>query len=524
MKRKLYLLGYLIIGMLVFTVSCTNLNQKDYSEVTAANFHPTGSSLTSLIAPAYTNLRGMWMSCCYSYLTMQENSGNEFVTPVRPNGWGGPYLPYAKHHFTSHGNYVNALWSNCYRGINDANRVIYQITSGKVPVSSAKKPKVLAEVKALRAYYYYLLLDNYGNVPIVTNYKETGAPKQSTRKQVYNFVVSQLKKSIPLLTTTVNQSTYGRLTKYGAEIMLANVYLNAKVYTGTPEWNKVIPLTNDIINSGKYKLAANYEDNFTKNNQNSPEIIWAIPYDQVNAPGNDFQMQTLKPIQQKVFHMQAQPWGGGSSQPQFINTYDTTDARYKDTWIMGPQYYQGKEVIDFVKNVPSLDSTAFNNGFPVGKYQIYAGEKVNSDVDFPIYRYADVLMVKAEALLRTGHASEAAALVTQVRKRDFKKDPSHAVVSGSQLLKGSSYDYGYWKNDHVVNPEGGANIKYGRFLDELEWEFAMEGHTRDDLIRFGVYTTKTWFNTKPVGKYARLFPIPLSALNTNPNLHQNPGY
>ncbi len=91
-------------------------------------------------------------------------------------------------------------------------------------------------------------------------------------------------------------------------------------------------------------------------------------------------------------------------------------------------------------------------------------------------------------------------------------------------MQGSSYDYGYWDNGKVVNPEGGANIKYGRFLDELGWEFAMEGHTRDDLIRFGVYTSKTWLNTKPVSSDRTIFPIPLSALDTNSNLKQNPGY
>ncbi len=523
MKKIIHVLSFMALGMLLFNGSCTKLSEPDYSEVTAANFHPTGNDLTSLIAPAYANLRGMWMSCCYSYLTMQEASGYEFVTPVRPNGWGDGYLPFAKHQFTPNGVYEDALWSSCYTGINNCNRVLYQITSGTVPVNSTDKPHILAELKALRAYYYSLLLDNFGNVPIVTNFKATDLPKQSTRKQVYDFVVSELTNSIPELSTTVDQTTYGRLTRYGAEIMLANVYLNAEVYTGTAEYDKVIPLTDDIINSNKYKLAPNYKDNFTKTNQNSPEIIWAIPYDQVNAPGNTFHMQTLKPIQQKVFNMQAQPWGGGSSQPQFVDTYDTLDARYKDTWIMGPQYYQGKEVINFIKNVPSLDSTAFNNGFPVGKYEIYAGEKVDSDVDFPIFRYADVLMVKAEALLRTGHPDEAATLVTQVRQRDFT-DPSKATVTGTELMQGSSFNYGYWDNGKIVNPESGANIKYGRFLDELGWEFAMEGHNRDDMIRFGVYTTKTWMNTTPVSKDRILFPIPLPALNTNSNLKQNPGY
>src|SRR5690606_32514508 len=116
-------------------------------------------------------------------------------------------------------------------------------------------------------------------------------------------------------------------------------------------------------------------------------------------------------------------------------------------------------------------------------------------------RYADVLMMKAEALLRTGRGHEAAVLVSDVRERAFKTTPEKATVNGVDLLKGSAYNYGWQEKDGTVNgTNGGADIPFGRFLDELGWEFTGEAHRRQDIIRFGVFQTKSWFNHRPHAK------------------------
>lgn len=132
-------------------------------------------------------------------------------------------------------------------------------------------------------------------------------------------------------------------------------------------------------------------------------------------------------------------------------------------------------------------------------------------------------MMKAECLLRTGKADEAAAIVTQVRERAFKSDPAKAVVTGNELMQGSVYDYGL-RNHLASSEEGGEDIVYGRFLDELGWEFNQEGRRRQDLIRFGVFTKKSWFSHAPNGENKALFPIPTKALESNGNLTQNQGY
>jgi starch-binding outer membrane protein, SusD/RagB family len=520
------------LGLLAAT-ACHDLTEVPYTQVTDQNFNPTAKDIGSLIAPAYTPLRSLWMGW-YGNIDTQEESSDELLTPVRPNGWydGGTYIRMHQHRWDSHQGQPSSLWGNSFAGINAANRVIYQIESGMIPMDDSAKVKTVAELKAVRAYNYSLLLDNFGNVPVVTDFTSTDLPTQSTRAQVYDFVVKELTDAIPHLSEVAGTPTYGRMTKWAALGILARVQLNAEVYTGTPHFDQVLALTQQIIDGNKYKLEASYRAPFARTNDKSVENIWAVPYDAINAKESSFHMKTLKPELRFVFNMQAQPWGGSASNPQFIDTYDPADKRLSDTWLMGPQFDNAGHGYNFVKFVPSITQTDFNNGFPVWKYEIYAGETGSSDVDYPIVRYAEVLMMKAEALLRTGQADAAAAIVTQVRQRDFPTDPTKATVTGAQLLQGSVYDYGWDDTDGVVKTaaggtpvaNGGADVKYGRFLDELGWEFAVEGHRRSDLVRFGVYTTKKWFNHVPNGDYRAIFPIPSGVLNTNSNLKQNPGY
>lgn len=525
-----YTLPVLVLGASLLFTSCNDLSTSPSDQVTEANFNPTQRDVANLIAPVYTELR-YWFGW-YGYVDLQEESSDILVTPVRPNGWydGGTYIRMHKHTWGPEQGQPANLWGSAYNGINNANRVLHQIESGTLPVEGEVRTDLVAELRAMRAFYYYLLLDNFGNVPIVTDFTREEPPPQSTRQEVYDFVVSEFTATIPDLSERSDQSTYGRLHKWAAKTVLADIYLNAEVYTGTPQYQKVIQQTNDIIESGRYQLEDNYLDNFSRDNQNSTENIFVIPYDEINATGNGFHMKYLKPSNQESHDMQAQPWGGSAAQPQFINTYDEDDERLEDTWMIGPQQNsQGDVVIDFVKNIPGINSneTGFNNGYTIDKYEIYSGMTSSSDVDVPIYRYANVLMMKAEAQLRTGNASGAADLVTQVRERSFDDtDPSKAEVTGSKLQEGSSYKYGIWdgENQEVVEVQGGEDIQYGRFLDELGWEFAVEAHRRQDLIRFGVFTTKKWFAHRPVGEHTQLFPIPLSELESNPNLEQNPGY
>lgn len=522
----------LVIGLLA--TACTDLTETPYDQVTAANFHPGPNDLANLIGPAYTPLRALWMGW-YGNIDTQEESADALLTPNRPNGWddGGTYIRMHQHKWDPNQGQPGTLWDNAFRGINAANLALYQIDSGVIALQEPEKTNIAVELRALRAYYYYLLLNNFGNVPIVTDFTSPDLPKQASRQEVYDFVVSELTDVIPQLSEETGSSMYGRINKWAALGILARTYLNAEVYTGTPQWDKVIEVTQQIIDGGKYQLDASYRTPFSRHNETSLENIWVVPYDEVNAPESSFHMKTLKPDLKQVFNLDATPWGGSASNPQFVDTYDADDERLDDTWLIGPQFDDAGHGYNFVKFVPSMYQTDFNNGYPVWKYEIYQGETGSSDVDYPIVRYAEVLMMKAEALLRTSHPDDAAQIVTDVRQRAFANtDPAKATVTGSELLEGSSYNYGWSDTDGVVKTgpggtpvtNGGADIQYGRFLDELGWEFAIEGHRRTNLIRFGVFTTKTWFNHTPNGDFRSLFAIPRSAIATNPNLKQNPGY
>jgi len=516
--------------------ACTDLTEVPYNEITESNFKPQASDLAALMAPAYTPMRNIWMSW-YGMVDWQGETGDMLLTPVRPNGWydGGIYIQNHEHRWNaSSPGMANGLWGNVYNGINAVNRVMYQIESEVVKLPADVKTATEAELRAVRAYYYALLLDNFGSVPIVTDFTVTDLPDQSTRQQVYDFVVKEFTEVLPNLSNVVSAATYGRMNQYAVKGLLARVYLNAEVYTGTPQWDKVIQLSDDIINSGKFSLDAAYRTPFSRNNNTaSKEIVFAVPYDAVYGNQSNFHMKTLKPDLRFALQLNAQPWGGSAANPQFIDTYDVDDGRLKDSWLMGAQFDGQGRGYNFIKFVPNMTKTDFNNGFPVWKYEVYQGETGSSDVDYPDVRYAEVLMMKAEALLRKGDAGAAAVLVSQVRARDFKGAASaKAIVTAGDLLKGSVYNYGWYDEDGIVKTakggspvvNGGADIKYGRFLDELRWEFAAEAKDRQMLVRFGVFTTKTWFNHVPNGAYRTVFAIPQQRLSTNSKLKQNPGY
>jgi hypothetical protein len=542
-----YMTVFAVLAATMGTLSCTDLSENPVTEITEENFNPTAADLAALIGGVYINMRG-WFMGWYGYVDVLEETGDVLVTPQRPNGWvdGGVYRFRHEHNWNPSRGSVNGAWGRSYALIVEANRLIHQVETDFIPLDAVTKKAAIAEMRALRAYAYTFLLDHFGGVPISTDFTDTELPAQATRQEVYDFVVKEFTETIPDLSDVTGAALYGRINKWAALGILARVQLNAEVYTGTAKWNEVIALTDQIINSGKFRLESEYRAPFSRNNHTSAEIIWGLPYDALSAGGSNFHMKTLKPELRYALNLNTQPWGGSASNPQFIDTYDPDDTRLKDSWLIGPVYSPDNRGYTFVKHVPGISSVSgdiveFHHGYPVWKYEIYAGMTGSSDVDYPILRYAEVLMMKAEALLRSGSAGAAATLVTQVRERAFRKtNPAKAVVTGAQLMAGSSYNYGYYHRDGTVREtnsptsaivtNGGADIQMGRFLDELAWEFAAEAHRRQQLIRFGVFTTKSWFNhladVKRLGSASHLllFPIPNGAIEENPNIKQNPGY
>ena len=176
----------------------------------------------------------------------------------------------------------------------------------------------------------------------------------------------------------------------------------------------------------------------------------------------------------------------------------------------------------YINEVPSIDDSQEIHGLRWGKFEYATGITNRLSNDFPLLRYADVLLMKAEALLRAGKADEAAVLVTQVRERNFTAKPAKAVVTGDDLKQGCVYAYG--RQDTEKTTVDNTQIAFGRMLDELGWEFSQEGHRRQDMVRFGAFTTLSWFSHDASDPTKNLYPIPNSQILTNGNLKQNPGY
>ncbi|CAL1516760.1 RagB/SusD family nutrient uptake outer membrane protein [Chitinophaga sp. MM2321] len=518
--------------------SCTKLHEKNFTEIVSSDFNPTEGDLGALVGSAYANWRPLY-GHDNGFFSVQEETSDEWVVPARPNGWvdGGIFKRMHQHTWTVDDEYAAFNWSNAYNGVTNCNRIIYQIEADIIPVQAGKEA-LIAELRALRASYYYTLIDNFGNIPIITKFDlpEGFLPEQSNRKEVYAFIIKELTESLPLLSEAADKSTYGRFNKWAAHALLAKMYLNATVYAGQEEWDKCIASCDAVIQSGNYLLEDNRKNIFVTNNENSKEIIFAIPYDEIYAGGFFIHMQSLHTSSYLTYNMQVMTWGGGGAVPQFINTYDHEDARLKDDWMQGQQFaangdplecvygaFKGQPLV-LINSVPSIDSTAEFHAFRAAKYEYKMGTLFDLSNDVPLLRYADVLMMKAECLLRKGLSGEAAELVTDIRKRSFKDNPGKAQVTGAQLLQGSSYVYGRSKNDVIAPVEGGSDVKYGRFLDELGWEFAQEARRRQDMVRFGVFTAKSWLSHQPNGSYRSLFPIPQQELNKNINLSQNTGY
>jgi len=549
MKMKKTYITYIKIAIVAIfmavTSACTDLKDTNYNQLVSSTFVPTSSDIPALIGAPYVDWRGMLLEWNTLYRA-QEVSGDEMLTPARPNGWvdGGTYRRLHEHKWSTDDDVVVNVWTRAYQGITNCNRIIYQVQTKSIPVAAKDTIAVIAEMKLLRASYYWVLCDMYGNVPIVDKFDVPAGylPKQNTRKEVYDFIVREILANVNKVSSKNDLSTYGKFNKWAGLALLAKMYLNAEVYSGTPAYDKCIAICDTIINAKgttKIDLESNQRNVFVTENQNSKEIIFALPLDSKYVPNwnaFDVHLQTLEPENQATYNLEYSPWGGVCAIPQFINTFDLEDSRYQDNYIKGQQFkangdsifgtmgvFTGKPLA-YRNYLPGVDISDEVDGFRLGKFEIAMGASNSLSNDWPLFRYADVLMMKAESMLRTGNADGAATIVTQVRARNFKSNPAKAVVTGADLQKGSSYDYGLQNHLVPFTHEGGTDIQYGRFLDELGWEFNQEARRRSDMVRFGAFTKKSWLSHSPNGDYRALFPIPRTEIAKNTNLVQNPGY
>jgi hypothetical protein len=438
------------------------------------------------------------------YWSVQHVSSDAMAIPAKGGDWfdGGIWVNMHRHTYSPTNGPLNDAFVGQYNALNEVNTAL----------ASEANPQFVAELRVLRAYYYARLLDTYGRVKIITT-PGVDAP-QATRQQVYDFVVSELNAAIDSGNLLAIPANNAMISESAARGVLAKVYLNAEVYTGTANWAGVITQTDAIINTGNYNLEANYRDAFKPDNDNSTENIWVTPFDQTTGTGFNIAQMTLHYGSQQTFNLDAQPWNGYAALEEFYNSYDNTDDRKANNFLVGPQETaNGEPIIDFASETTDPDlqlnyTPAINEVFPnanreggarLFKFNFAECQRPNMNNDYPLVRYADVLLMKAEAEARTaGDWSNATTLglVNQVRTR------AGLSVAGS--------------------------LTADTFLAERGREMFMETTRRSDLIRYGKWGDAWWEKDASSSDHLTMFPIPqaqIDASQTSANqLTQNPGY
>jgi hypothetical protein len=488
-----------LVALFFAVSSCEAPDQELFSQIPAdvalGTEDPT--ALQAFAVGAYKPLVGNWGSH-NGLWAMQEVSSDEMAITQKGADWedGGQWIRMHRHEYIPSEQSVGNGWGYCYGAIGTINNLLKNFGSSEL---------LRSELEVLRAMVYLWLIDAYGNVPIILETDTNPTPPTKTRQEVYTFIENSVVDNLDNLTKT---KTYGTVNYWVGQMILAKLYLNAQVYKGSPEWQKAADAANEIILGGVYSLELNFFDNFKTNNNGSKENIFVIPYDENTGQGFNLPQMTLHYESQATYNLQQQPWNGYASLEEFYNSFDASDAR-RNSFLTGPQFSSSGVRLKDNSAEPSdpdgQDLTytpEINELFPnslrqagarVGKFEFALSSSPNLSNDFPIYRYSDVLLTRAEALWRLNAGdAEALSLVNQVRARSW---------SGNPL----------------------ASLTADALLAERGREMFAEGWRRSDLIRFGKYNDAWW--EKPVSAASKnLFPIPQGQIQVNPSLVQNPGY
>ena len=435
---------------------------------------------------------------------------DEAIMPTRGGDWydGGFWQRLYLHSWEPFEGPFKATWNYLYQVITLANQAIIDLDG---------HPDLQAEARGLRALYYYELLDLFGNVPLVTAPDvPVGEVKQSSRADVFGFVVSELEDVLVRLPVQPSQqpgSYYGRFTRPVAVFLLAKLWLNEPVYAGRSDWPKVLECCGELTRMG-YRLESQYASNFSIKNEFSQENIFTIPADKIRYSA---QFQYL--FRSRHYdHAAACGFTGENGASATLEALDANgfltrcpDPRFElNYWAGQPFDLDGKPVsldtgepLVYKPLSIALDVTGTPDektaGARMRKYELdpngLKDGKLN-DNDIVLFRYADVLLMEAEAHLRMEDREQALACVNAVRAR-----------AGARLLESVSLD---------------------DILRERMVELAWEGWRRQDLVRFGAFTRPYSFRPSLPREletgYTTLFPIPSDVLDLNPNLKQNPGY
>ena len=499
-------LGLMAVGLLA---GCTDLDENPFSAITPTNFYNNDEEVRSGVGAVYNSLNSVATG---NYHYINSISSDEQVIPTRGQDWydNGAHLEaqYQTWSPTSPSGLgsVNSAWNTSYQGVARANLLLEAME----PLPIADKEQITAEVRVLRAWFYYTLMDLFGGVPIVTTTEITPRERPS-RAEVFAFVEQELTESRGALPVTRPATEYGRVTQGTVDAILASLYLNAEVFTGTvttgglergtARWEDAYAAAGRVI-SGPYSLASDWFANFRGDNHTSPEIVFVSARIPTSGAGVDF-------ISDRIHYnmYDPSPYNGRAAEPPTYERFDDADLR-KSIFLVGPQVHlvTGAPVNDrtgsrlnFTVEFNDITQAAEGEGARVYKWPVDPNaEQRNHGNDFPIFRVAEMYLIKAEAANEMGRTGEAIQLINTIRERVFDPDqPLSGALSQSAVREA--------------------------ILDERLFELMDEAKRRADLIRHDRWT-EAWYEKEQREPYRVLMPIPQTQLDANPMLVQNPGY
>ena len=555
MITKINKIRRMVNGAILFTIHCSlftvlsscslDENPKDQIQEEEA-YADAGALYRNTVATLYNYIGGATdgqglQGTCRGIYDLQTFGSDEAMIPTRGTDWydGGIWQELYRHDWTPGHPMLGNAWSYLYKVITLCNRSLELLESHQHLLDEVQYVEYTAEVRALRAIYYWYLMDLFGRIPIITTSKTSLSQlEQMPRSQIFKFVCTELQQVCPYLhheNSARPGDYYGRVTYHVACFVLAKLMLNAEVYLDNnwtdgdhPDgsaltisvdgktmnaWEATIYYCDQLENAD-YELEELYTSNFEVHNENSNENIWVIPMDK------DLYYNEMQYFFRSWHYRHAAAYGF-TGENGACATKRTLEIFKYGTWSEDPRfllnYYDGivfdndrkivrdrnGEVFEYkpweveldLSDSPYLETA----GARMNKYVVDRNATKNGklmDNDIVLFRLADVLLMHAEALLRNGQAEEGQDYFNAVRGR-------------------------------VDAPEKPLTLQ--NLLDERLLELCWEGWRRQDLIRFGQYESifmgDQWdAKVDERDRHTTVFPIPGGMINFNPNLTQNPGY
>lgn len=561
--KKVLVSSMLILGGL-FSACSGFLDEDPKSKIPEEEAYKSEKLVyVNTIATIYTSFGNRLYGSTDNVHTLQEFSSDAWILPGRQGDWvdGGKWQSLFLHNYGPGNATIKSTWNALYTIIGNCNTSIDNLETFIQAGGESYLQDYQYEARAVRAILYYHLVDLFGRVPLVTSSKTVMADvNQSSRSEVYQFIVDELTDCIPHLPSGKCQNMgkyYGRVTKAVGYMAMAKVAINSPILS-KDDWNdgslvggiaKVAPYVNQAgknikialdgttrdawetvlycqkqIEKEGYSLQPNFSQNFSKTNDSSVENIWTQPSDGTTYKVSDYNpTRTLYAAHASAYGLQG--WNGACATVEQMKVFkygtDEQDPRMDMTFFYGPVFVDGKPidaglgdgaqlcynpmdvVVDFKEDVPN--QILKFAGARMSKYEVdnTTSSYLNHNNDKVFWRYADALLLAAEAKVRMGQSGDAE--VNEIRDR---------VQAGQK-----------------------SNVTLQDILDERMLEFSYEGMRRQDQIRFGTYTEPTtdryagMHHNVATGDYVvdntgftTVFPIPTSVLELNTKLTQNPGY